>query len=99
MPSKPYKPMLLKRLADPEYAMGYLTEVLEHESQEAFLIAIKNVIDARDENLSQLADEIGISRQGLYKMLSEDGNPRLSTLSQLLKSLGMKIKITGDVAA
>ena len=91
--------MLLKRLADPEYAMGYLTEVLEHESQEAFLIAIKNVIDARDENLTQLADEIGISRQGLYKMLSEDGNPRLSTLSQLLKSLGMKIKITGDVAA
>jgi probable addiction module antidote protein len=99
MPSKPYKPMLLKHLRDPMYAVDYLTQVLQHETQEAFMIALKNVIDAREESLADLASEAGMTRQGLYKMLSEGGNPRLSTLSQVLKSLGMTIKISGDVAA
>lgn len=99
MPSKPYKPMLLERLKDPQYAVDYLTEVLQHETQEAFLIALRHVIDAREESVADLAEEIGVTRQGLYKMLSEEGNPRLSTLSQLLQSLGMKINICGDSAA
>lgn len=99
MPSKPYTPMLLERLKDPDYAVDYLTEVLQSETQEAFLIALKNVIEARNESVADLAAEIGVTRQGLYKMLSEEGNPRLSTLSQLLKSLGMKIKISGEEAA
>ena len=99
MPSKPYKTMLLSRLKDSEYAVDYLTEVLQNETQEAFLIALKHVIEAREETVAELAEEIGVTRQGLYKMLSEDGNPRLSTLSQLLKSLGMNMKISGDMAA
>ena len=95
MPSKPYKQMLLKRLTDPDYAVDYLTEVLQEESHDAFMIALKNVIEAREENVSELAKQMGVSRQGLYKMLSEEGNPRLATLNQLLKSLGMKISISG----
>lgn len=99
MRNKPFRPMLLERLKDSQFAVDYLTEVLQNESQEAFLIALRHVIDARQENISELADEVGITRQGLYKTLSEDGNPRLSTLSQILKSLGMTIKISGDLAA
>lgn len=99
MRSKPYLPMLLERLKDPEFAVNYLTEVLQHETQEAFLLALRHVIEARQESLANVADEIGITRQGLYKTLSEEGNPRLSTLHQLLKSLGMTIKISGDMAA
>ena len=99
MPSKPYKPLLLDRLADPDYAVDYLTEVLQNETQEAFLIALRNVIEARNESVAELAEDIGVTRQGLYKMLSEDGNPRLSTLSELLRSLGMKISILEDEAA
>ena len=91
--------MLLQRLKDPDYAVDYLSEVLQNETQEAFLIALKNVIDARTESVADLAEEIGVTRQCLYKMLSEEGNPRLSTLSQLLKSLGMKMNISGDAAA
>lgn len=91
--------MLLQRLKNPDYAVDYLSEVLQNETQEAFLIALKNVIDARNESVADLAKEIGVTRQCLYKMLSEEGNPRLSTLSQLLKSLGMKMNISGDAAA
>jgi probable addiction module antidote protein len=99
MKSKPYLPMLLERLKDSQFAVDYLSEVLQHESQEAFLIALRHVIDARQESISEIADQSGLTRQGLYKTLSEEGNPRLSTLNQILKSLGMSIKITGDAAA
>jgi len=99
MPSKPYKPVLLERLKNQEYSINYLTEVLQNETQEAFLIALRNVIDAREASVADFAKQIGVTRQGLYKMLSEDGNPRLSTLSELLKSLGMKMQICGEVAA
>lgn len=33
---------------------------------------------ARARNMSQLAREIGMTRDGLYKALSENGNPALS---------------------
>ncbi|WP_035266424.1 helix-turn-helix domain-containing protein [Desulfosarcina sp. BuS5] len=63
------------------------------------LIALRNVIDAREASVADFVKQIGVTRQGLYKMLSEDENPRLSTLSALLKSLGMKMQICGEMAA
>jgi probable addiction module antidote protein len=94
MKSEDYRPSLLKRLKNPDSAVGYLTDVLAHESQEAFLIALRDVIDARDENFSELSEKSGVTRQGLYQALSDTGNPRLSTVTQLLSSLGMQISIS-----
>ena len=91
MKTKDYKPALLKRLKDPDYAAGYLSDVLESESQEAFLIAVRNVLDARQANISKFSKKSGLSRQALYHALSKRGNPRLSTLNQILKSAGLKI--------
>ncbi len=94
-----YRASLLKRLRDPDYAVGYLTNVLAEESQEAFLIALKDVIDARQENISAFSEQSGITRQALYQALSETGNPRLSTLSQVLSSLGLQLSIAKKEAA
>lgn len=91
MKTKDYKPGLLKRLKDLEYAAGYLTEVLENESQKAFLIAIRNVLEARKANISKASKKTGISRQAIYHALSKNGNPRLSTLNGILKAAGLKI--------
>ena len=94
MKSEDYRDSLLKRLKNTDYAVGYLTDVLANESQEAFLIALRDVIDARDENFSDLSEKSGVTRQGLYQALSGAGNPRLSTVTQLLSSLGMQISIS-----
>ncbi len=96
MPTKPYKESLLERLSDSEYAVEYLTNVLQDESQEAFLLALSYVIEAKGYTIPQLADEVGLTKQGLYKLLSDGGNPRLSTLSQVLDSIGMKLRIEVD---
>jgi probable addiction module antidote protein len=41
--------------------------------------------------MSRLAQETGISREGLYKALSADGNPEFSTVMKVIKALGLKL--------
>ncbi|WP_423766588.1 DNA-binding protein [Corynebacterium stationis] len=39
-----------------------------------------------------MARQSGISREGLYKSLGEDGNPSLSTIIKVAHALGLKIR-------
>ena len=90
--SSDYKDFLAKRLQDPEMAAGYLTACFE-EGEEAFLLAIKDVAEARG-GIGSLAKATALNREGLYDMLSKKGNPRLSSLSTILKALGMTLAFT-----
>jgi len=90
-PAVEYKSGLLKRLADPEYALGYLNAALEDGDQEVFLLALRDVAEAR--GVSQLAREAQLNRENLYRMLSPNGNPQLSSLTALLRSLGLRLAI------
>ena len=49
---------------------------------------------ARAQNMSHLAREIGMSREGLYKALSEKGNPTFATVLQITRALGMRLRFT-----
>jgi probable addiction module antidote protein len=99
MKTEDYKKSLFKRLKNPDYAVGYLTDVLANESQEAFLIALRDIIEAREENVTEFSEKIGLTRQGVYKALSESGNPRLSTVKDVLNSLGLTLSIAQKEAA
>lgn len=90
MRTKDYRSGLLLRLKDPRFAVEYLTEVLTNETPEAFLIALKDFIEAKGENISLLAKQSKVTRQALYQVLSEKGNPRFSTITQILKSLDLR---------
>lgn len=50
-------------------------------------------IVARARGMSEVARGAGVTREALYKALSETGDPRLSTLLGVLKSLGVKLTI------
>jgi len=41
--------------------------------------------------MAQLARDTGISREGLYKALSGDGNPSLGTILKVVKALGLEL--------
>lgn len=41
--------------------------------------------------MAQLARDTGISREGLYKALSEDGNPSFATIIKVIRALGMEL--------
>ena len=44
--------------------------------------------------MSRLAREVGMSREGLYKALSEDGNPSFATVMRIARALGLQVRIT-----
>ena len=85
-----YRDLLLKTLADPAEAKGYLNAVLE-DYPEGFLKALRNVAQAR--RMSLVAEQAGMTRESLYRALSEDGNPTFETLTSVLTVLGLKMTI------
>ena len=46
---------------------------------------------ARSGNVSELARRIGMSREGLSKALSADGNPSFATIMRVTRALGLKL--------
>jgi probable addiction module antidote protein len=72
-------------------AAGYLTAALA-EGEAAFLVAIKDVAEARG-GITPLAQRTLLNREGLYDMLSDKGNPRLSSLSAIIDALDMQLQV------
>jgi probable addiction module antidote protein len=48
---------------------------------------------ARARGMSSIAKEAGVTREALYKALSDAGDPRLSTLLGVMKALGIKLSV------
>ncbi len=92
--SKPYvnhKIGLFEDLRDPEFELAYLNAALEDEDPRVFLVALRSAAEAR--GLSKVALDAGLNRENLYRILSQNGNPQLSSLIALLRGLGMRLAI------
>ena len=71
----------------------YLEACIEESGDDpSFIIHALGVI-ARAKNMSQLARDTGLTREGLYKALSPEGNPTFSTVSKVVKALGFKLSV------
>ena len=71
----------------------YLEACLEEAGDDpAFIVKALSVI-ARAKNMSQLARDTGLTREGLYKALSQDGNPTFATVAKVAKALGLQITL------
>ncbi len=92
MPTIDYKEWLLGQLKDLDFAAGYLTEAIE-EGEAAFLLAIRDVVEAQG-GVGVVSKSAALNREGLYAMLSEKGNPRLSSLSSVFCTLGLQLAVT-----
>jgi probable addiction module antidote protein len=86
-----YKSDLFEDLKDPEHAALYLANVMEDGSSEEFLLALRDVAEAR--KMSAVAEASNLNRESLYKMLSESGNPRLNSLRAVLASVGLRLSV------
>ena len=80
-------------LQTPEECALFIESVLEEAPDDAtFIIAALNEV-ARARGMTKLANEAGISREGLYKALSESGNPSFSVVVRLLSALGLRLHV------
>ena len=95
--SKSYQEDLIEALKDPLEAQEYLNAALEDGNSEVFLLALRDVAQARLGGIKQLADETKLNRESLYRMLSEKGNPELTSLNAILSTLGFRLAIERTV--
>ena len=71
----------------------YLEACLEEAGDDPALIIHALGVIARAKNMSQLSRVTGMSREGLYKALSPEGNPTFSTVAKVAKALGFKLTV------
>jgi probable addiction module antidote protein len=83
-----------KHLRTRDDARLYLEACAEEDPGDGSLIRAALNDIARAENMSRLAREAGMSREGLYKALSEDGNPTFATVMRITRALGMQLRFT-----
>ena len=90
--TKSYRESLLHDLHDPAEAAAYLTAALAEGDSATFLLALRDVAEAR--GMRQLAQEAQLNRESLYRMLSAQGNPQLDSLTAILDTLDLRLAVT-----
>jgi probable addiction module antidote protein len=74
----------------PEEIDDYLAEIFQEFAEDndtGALLASLRVI-ARVQGISDIAEQIGMTRQGVQKALSDEGNPRLGNVTSIMKAMG-----------
>jgi probable addiction module antidote protein len=77
--------------------IAYLEAALE-ENDIDFLFSVIDDI-ARSKGMTRIAAELGVTREGLYKAFSAEGNPSFVTVIKVLDNLGFRFKIEQKVSA
>jgi probable addiction module antidote protein len=78
---------------NPDFAAEYLRAALEDQDEpRVLLVALRRVAEARG-GIAKVAKASGVERESLYRALSANGNPRLSTLVAVTKAMGLKLTV------
>jgi len=86
--------------ADPEFAKEYLAVALEEASQpggqQVLLAVLRHVAEAQD--LDNVAERAGISRESLTRSLGPKGNPTVKALLAVLSASGLHLSVSPRAA-
>ncbi len=78
-------------LDSPEMIAAYIDAILEDGDSKLIAAALGDV--ARSKGMSEIAKKTGVTREGLYKALSAEGDPKLTTFLSVIKSLGLRLSV------
>ncbi len=79
-------------LGDEQSQAEFLAEAFE--TGDASFIANALGVVARARGMSSIARDAGVTREALYRALSDKGDPKLSTLLGVMKGLGVRLSAT-----
>ncbi len=85
----PYNPF--DYLENQEEINEYLNNAFADDDPRLFIVALGHL--ARKKGMAQVAKEAGLNRESLYKALSENGQPKFSTIRKVTKALGCKLAV------
>lgn len=79
-------------LKTPKDVAAYIEAVLEEDDPKLLLAALRDVTESQG-GMTMMAEKTGLGRESLYKSLSANGNPKLSTLFEVIKALGLHLSV------
>ncbi len=79
------------QLRSPEEMAAYLDAWLAEAPEDAAGISRALGDIARAKGMTQVARDAGLSRESLYRSLSETGNPSLATVLKVARALGLRL--------
>ena len=74
---------------------AYLDACFEEAGDDPAFLTHALGVAARARNISQLARDSGLTREGLYKALSRDGNPSFGTVLKVADAMGYRFALVG----
>ena len=74
---------------------AYLDACFEEGGDDPAFLTHALGVAARARNMSQLARDSGLTREGLYKALSRDGNPSFGTVLKVADAMGYRFALVG----
>jgi len=90
--SRVHTEFLRGHLADDANVAVLLNEALAGGNEGDVMYALRAISDARG-GVASVAAATGLSRETLYRTLSRNGNPRLSTLLALMRASGVRLRV------
>lgn len=70
---------------------AYLEAALEENDPQLIAAALGDIAKAK--GMTQIAHKTGLGRESLYKALSAQGNPELSTVLKVINALGLQLQV------
>jgi len=82
---------LSEYLDSPEAIAEYMSQVIADGDQNELLRAMGYIAKAK--GMTQISQETGLGRESLYKTFQEGTDPKFSTISKVLKAMGLSLQI------
>ncbi len=83
---------LTEALKDPAEAAAYMEAVMELDDPATLLVALRQV--AKAHGMAEVARRADVGDKTLFKALSENGNPTLTTVHKVLHAVGLRLSVT-----
>lgn len=78
-------------LTSPEAIAAYINDVISSGNSDLMKEAIKNVLQAK--GVAKIAEQAGLTREGVYKALRPSSKPQWDTIRSLLAGLGLEVRV------
>lgn len=86
--TQPYNPF--DHLLTDDEIGEYLTNAFLDDDPAVFIVALGHLV--KHKGVAEIAEQTGLNRESLYKVLAGTNQPRWDTVQRLMKALGVQFK-------
>jgi probable addiction module antidote protein len=83
-----------EHLDSEEMIFAYMNAAIEDGDPALFTAALGDIARAR--GMTDIAKKAGVSRESLYRALSNEGNPEFATVVKVMKAMGLRMSIAAE---